>query len=94
MSLGRFWFLARATAEVTIVDQNGDPVSGATVQGRWSGLVSGTPSGNTNSGGAVLFTSSWTYRRGTFTFTVESVSAPGYTYDPEANVETSDSISW
>lgn len=94
MSLRQFWFLARAVAEVTIVDQNGTPVSGATVQGRWSGLVSGTSSGNTNSSGVVSFTSSWSYRRGTFTFTVESVSAPGYIYDPEANVETSDSISW
>ena len=94
MSLGRLRSLARGEAQVTIVDQNGIPVSRAKVQGRWSGLVSGTASRNTNGSGIATFTSSWTSKRGTFTFTVENVTATGYTYDPSANVETRDSISW
>jgi hypothetical protein len=96
MSVERIFFgiFGRGRAEVTIVDQNGQPVVGATVEGAWSGLVSGTQSANTGTGGIAVLTSSWTWSHGTFTFTVQDVTASSYAHDPAANEETSDSISW
>lgn len=84
----------RAVAVVTILDSNGAAVPSATVKGSWSGLTTGTSSGTTNSSGQVTLTSAWLRKpRGTFTFTVASVTQPNYTYDPALNLETSDSIS-
>ncbi|HZB94709.1 MAG TPA: Ig-like domain-containing protein, partial [Herpetosiphonaceae bacterium] len=40
-----------ATAQVTIVDANGAPVSGATVSGNWSGAYTGSGMATTNSSG-------------------------------------------
>jgi hypothetical protein len=89
-----FGIFGRGRVEVAIVGQDSQPVVGATVEGAWNGLVSGTGSTNTGAGGLAVLTSSWTWRHGTFTFTVEDVVASGYEYDPEANEETSDSVSW
>jgi len=88
------FFLARARADVTIVDQDDQPGAGATVHGAWSGVVSGTCTANTNAGGIATLRSSWTLIPGIFTFTVQNVVASGYGYDSAANVETCDSISW
>ena len=76
------------------MDQDSQPVVGAMVEGAWSGLVSGTGSANTGAGGIAVLTSSWTWGQGTFTFTVQDVIASGYEYDPAANGETRDSVSW
>jgi len=89
-----FGIFGRGRAEVTTVDQNGQPLVGATVEGAWSGLVSGTRNANTDTGGIAALTSSWTWSHGTFTFTVQDLTDSGYAYDPAANEETSDSISW
>lgn len=83
-------YSARAT--VTIYNDSGAPVSGATVYGSWSGVVSGSSSGVTLSDGKISLTSPKTKQSGTFTFTVTDVTAAGYTYDPALNNETSDSI--
>ncbi len=83
---------ARATAAVTVRDGNGNGVSGATVTGKWSGLVAGNSSGLTGSNGVVQLQSPNTKKYGTFVFTVTGVSAPGYAYDADLNVEASDSI--
>ena len=85
-----------AGATVTIVDPLGNPVAGATVRGSWTGATSGTSSGRTGSNGQVTFRS--TSLRlppsgTTFTFTVDSVTKSGWTYDTGANGETSDSVS-
>lgn len=81
-----------ALATVWIKDEAGAAVAGATVSGSWSGLVGGTSPGVTGSDGKVTLQSPKTKSSGTFIFTVTEVSAAGYTYDPEQNIETSDSI--
>lgn len=82
-----------ATATVSIVDADGNPVQGATVSGSWSGLTSDTDSGVTDSNGQVALDSNAVKNaEGTFTFTVDNVDLTGWTYDPTANVETSGSI--
>lgn len=80
------------TASVLVVDQNGNPVGGATVSGTWSGSVSGSQSATTAGDGRASFESDRT-RDGSscFTFTVDGVSLSGATYDPAGNLETSDS---
>jgi PKD repeat protein len=83
----------RATATVPVLNASGNPVAGATVTGKWSGIVSGTSSGVTGSTGTVKLTSPSTSKTsGTFTFTVTGVTVSGYTYDSAQNVETSESI--
>lgn len=84
-----------ATATVAIVDASGNPVSGATVSGQWSGATSDSDSGVTNGNGKVTLQSNTVRRppRGTtFTFTVTDVTKDGWSYDPDANVVTSGSI--
>jgi hypothetical protein len=82
-----------AEAAVTILDNLGNPVSGATVDVTWSGKISGTDSGTTDSSGVVVFQSASAKGGGTFTITVDSVTAGGLTYNSGLNVETSDTIS-
>jgi hypothetical protein len=84
-----------AIATVTIVDESGAPVEGATVSGKWSGAASDSESGTTNNKGQVTFKTDRVKNlpSGTiFTFTVDDVTKEGWTYDSGVNVETSDSI--
>jgi len=84
----------QATARVTVLDGTGKPVSGATVTGKWSGLVTrGDGSKTTTTDGTALFYSSRSSSPGTFTFCVSSVTKAGMTYDASANGETCDSVS-
>ncbi len=85
--------LLYATATVTIVNEAGLPVQGATVSGKWSGLTSDSDSGTTDVDGRVILKSD-TVRKtsGTFTFTVNNVVKTGWVYNQSANLETSDSI--
>ena len=83
--------LVQATA--TIVDAAGNPVSGATVYGHWSGATSGIVSGITNSSGSVTFSTYWFKTSGqVFTLTVDDVQLGGWTYNAAANVVSSGSI--
>jgi hypothetical protein len=85
--------VAQAQAGVKVVDAAGLPVAGASVSGRWSGLVSGSSTLTTGSDGYARFASSNTRATtGTFTFTVTGVTRTNATYQSAANVETSDSI--
>ena len=93
MTLYRNYFEYYAGAKVTIKDHDGKPVTNATVTGTWSGLVSGTVSGKTNSSGVVQFYSSSSRYRGTYTFKVTNVTLTGYNYNASKNTETTDSIS-
>lgn len=84
-----------AIATVTIVDKISTSVEGATVYGHWRGATSDVDSGVTNASGIVSLESNKVKKpkSGTiFTFTVDNVSKVGWTYDPGANIETSDSI--
>ncbi len=84
-----------ATARVTVVNESGSPVSGATVYGHWSGATTDTDSGVTNSSGQVTLQSNYLKKAQsgtTFTFTVDNVVLSGSSYDPTANAETSDTI--
>ncbi len=89
----RRYIYTNAVATVTIVDGGGSPVEGATVSGHWSGLTTDTDSGTTNAEGKIALDSDQIKNTdGTFTFTVDSVTKEGWTYNLTANVETSDSI--
>jgi len=81
-----------ALARIALVDLDGRPVRRATVVGKWSGVVSGSCSASVLSGGKAVALSQRTQECGTYTFTVTEVRAEGYTYNPERNVETSDSV--
>ncbi|MEY2873375.1 MAG: hypothetical protein RLZZ373_746 [Pseudomonadota bacterium] len=86
---------ANAKAAVKVLDKNGLPVSGATVTGNWSGIVSQTrASVVTGTNGVATFTSPTSSKtaRGPFTFTVTGVTRSGYSYTSASNLETSDSI--
>ena len=84
---------ARAGAAVKLLDGNGLPMAGATVDGAWSGLVARNSSATTDGAGIARFSSPTTKAKsGTFTFTVKGVTKSGYSYTPTANTETSDSI--
>lgn len=78
------------TANVTIVDENNNPVEGATVTGTFSGDVSGTATGTTNASGVAVLTLKGKGTVNTFTFCVDDVTHSSYTYDSGANVETCD----
>jgi hypothetical protein len=77
MGVNKKW---QATATVTVVDDSGVPVSGATVSGAWTGAYAGTSSGVTDTTGQVALTSGWA-KPGTFTFTVVNVTHPNATWD-------------
>jgi hypothetical protein len=83
-----------ATALVTIVDAAGAAVVGASVEGHWSNATGDADSGITDASGQVTLESNEVKNAPdgtTFTFTVDGVVLAGWTYDPAANVETSNS---
>lgn len=83
----------QATAAVRVVDGNGVAVSGATVTGNWSGVVSRNGvTASTDASGVARLLSPISKRTGSYAFTVTGVSKSGVTYTPSANTETSDSI--
>ncbi len=97
MSLKKKGARVNAIATVTIVDDSGTPVSGATVYCFWSGATSDNNSGVTDSNGQVTFKSDTLKNPPsgtTFIVTVDNVVKAGWTYNPSANVETSDSITY
>ena len=78
--------------QVTIVDADGSPVSGATVDLTTTiGSSTATGSGPTGTDGTVTF-SFKSKQTGTYTSSVTNVSHASYTYDPASNVETTDSL--
>jgi serine protease AprX len=82
-----------ATAVVTIKDTDGNLVEGATVYGNWSGDYNASVSNLTLADGTATFNSGKVRQaNATFTFTADDVVKSGYTYDPELNIETSDTI--
>ena len=89
-SLGRNTVQAAGT--VLVVDAVGNPVPNATVFASWSGSVSAAQTAVTDASGTAVFTSpSKKGKKHCFVLTVTNIAATGVTYDPAANVETSDS---
>jgi hypothetical protein len=79
----------RGRAEVSVVDDLGDPVPGAVVTGTFTGSFNETVSATTGSDGvAVLLTAS--KRKGglSFEFCVDGLSFAGLVYDPSSNSAT------
>lgn len=78
---------------VTIVDNNGNPVSGATVDVTTT-MPSGTATGSgpTAADGTVTF-NLMSKQAGTYISEVTNVTHTSYTYDPDSNLETSESLS-
>jgi hypothetical protein len=79
--------IARAT--VTITDTAGNPISGATVSGSFSGAVSGSATAMTDANGNAVLSSRRSKKNGTVTFTVTNVTKSGATYDATQNLQTS-----
>ncbi|AQT67157.1 Alpha-amylase/pullulanase [Anaerohalosphaera lusitana] len=77
-------------AVVTIYDDGGQPLSGATVYGTFTGDYNESGSAVTDSNGQATITTAAKAKSPSFTFTVTNVTASGYTYDSASNVETSD----
>jgi endo-1,3-1,4-beta-glycanase ExoK len=83
----------QAIAKVIVVDDGGRPVSGATVQGAWSGIITtGDTSRTTDAAGLATFYSSRTRAPGEVQFCVSGVASSGLTYDPAANLMTCGAI--
>jgi serine protease len=92
VSWGWWGSRCRVTASVPVLDGSGSGVNGAAVQADWSGAYSRNVSGNTNGAGIASFQTGWVWGCGTFTFTVNDIVKIDWTYDPSANLETSDSV--
>jgi subtilisin len=81
-----------AIAIVTIVDENGASVEGATVSGKWSEATTDSDSGITKTNGQVSLKSDKVKKPDsgtTFTFTVDNVTKDGWTYDPSGQTSNS-----
>ena len=74
-----------ASVTVTVVDQGGNPVTGAAVEGSWS--VDGSSTAVTDGNGQCTVNKTKMKTSVTSaTFTVTAVSRSGYIYDPVSNV--------
>jgi hypothetical protein len=81
-------------SKVTVVNGLGQPVSGATVTGSWTGLVTGGDTSRvTSSTGVATFYSSRSSASGSETFCVTGITLAGSSYDSTASAEICDSIS-
>jgi hypothetical protein len=78
---------------VVVLDDLGDPVSGATVFGTFSGDLSESISGDTDATGTVVLTSKAKTQNGVdLGFCVDDVVDDTLVYTPDANLETCDDI--
>ncbi|MFK7848679.1 MAG: PKD domain-containing protein [Rhodothermales bacterium] len=77
-------------AVVTIEDQNGMPVAGATVSGTFSEDLSGTDTAVTDANGeAVLVSDNFTIRPSDLGICVDTVTSADFAYDPNGNSDPS-----
>ncbi|MFO7956539.1 MAG: PKD domain-containing protein [Candidatus Brocadiia bacterium] len=82
----------RVVGAVSVMDADGRGVQGANVSIEWGGILSGSDNAATSAGGVANFISKKTRDGGTARLTVTGVSAGGCEYDPQQNVETSETI--
>jgi len=86
---------SQCEASVSVLDNYGAPLVGATVSGSWSGVSLGSSSALTGSNGVAVSKSSRVKARtGTCAYTVNGLSLTNYSYDGSRNAETSDSLSY
>jgi hypothetical protein len=76
---------------VTVLDNCGNPVPVALVDGTFSGDFNETVSATTNASGQAVFTSTGCIKKPAYTFCVDAVTRAGWSYNPDGNVETCDS---
>jgi lysyl oxidase len=76
-----------ASVIVTVRDDAGIVVTGATVAGNWSGAISRSASGVTASNGTVTLTTGQISGGTSVTFTVTNVTGTGLTYAPAENTD-------
>jgi hypothetical protein len=71
---------------ITVVDQNGNPVAGVFVDGGWSNGANGSGNCTTDSSGQCTVTKNRIKsNESSVTYTINSLSASGYTYNAAAN---------
>ena len=70
-----------AAATVAVVNQSSKPISGATVNAAWNGLVTKAVTSKTNTSGMVTLTSPKTKAKGCFNVTINNIAASGYPYN-------------
>ncbi len=80
----------RATATVTVLDEDGAPVGGASVTGTFTGSHNETVTATTDAGGVASLVTNGRDRNPAFQVCVDDVGHATMTYDPAANVETCD----
>jgi PKD repeat protein len=81
-----------AIGTVRIVNSTGQPMSGVSVTGNFSGAVSGAVTATTDANGNATLISRRFRNAGTVTLTIASVVRSGTVYDPSRNVLTSVSV--
>ncbi|TCV80179.1 MULTISPECIES: PKD domain-containing protein [Methylomonas] len=85
----------QAKISVKLIDSNGKPVANATVVGTFSGSVAGTITSKTDATGTVIQAATTTKLiGGSATYTLNSVTAAGYTYNPTKNVRSVVTMTW
>ncbi|HEX4842923.1 MAG TPA: PKD domain-containing protein [Limnobacter sp.] len=92
MQAGTHKVQRQALAYVSIKDAQGRPVPGATLTGRWSGVVNASATLQSDANGLIVSKSPNTKSRGTFTFTVTGLAKQGHIYNSALNVMSSNSI--
>ncbi len=75
------WDTATAVITLTQNKTSGQPISGATIQGTWSGAYSGNVSGTTDESGRVSFGTDWIPSSRTATLTIQKVIIDNKEYD-------------
>ena len=75
-----------------VEDENGSRLAGADVTATWTGIGPDTVA--TNSNGVAIFIIDGAVGGQSYELCVDDVDATGYTYDPGANVETCDSMTF
>ena len=78
----------KATAVVTVVDADSQPVGSTTVNGKFSGTTSDEVDGITGLDGQATLTSASVKNGGTWTFCVTGLVKDGWEYDSAANTES------
>ncbi|WP_421694069.1 PKD domain-containing protein [Aestuariivirga sp.] len=74
--------LASASSTLTVVNQAGQVLAGATVNAVWSGAANQSVNGKTASNGKITFTSPSSKVRSCFILTVTKITATGYSFSP------------
>jgi PKD repeat protein len=81
---------------IKVVDAHGHAVPNARVRGTWSGAFIGTLSSKTAINGTVVQVSNAINigKKASGAYKINSISAPGYTYNPTQNAKTLVTVTW